>query len=70
MPVRCFSISFGKGQLAKVTESLADNLKENNIYALKFGREINRKIKRIPALNFLALIFHLSIREEYWQDLE
>ena len=26
-----------KGQLAKVTETLADNLKEKNIYALKLG---------------------------------
>jgi len=31
-------IGFKKGQLTKITESLADNLNEMNIYALKFGQ--------------------------------
>ena len=37
------AISFRKGQLAKVTESLADYLKDLNIYPLKFMSECNRK---------------------------
>jgi hypothetical protein len=36
------AISFRKGQLAKVTESLADYLKDLNIYPLKFMSESNR----------------------------
>ena len=36
------AISFRKGQLAKVTESLADYLKDLNIYPLKFMSECKR----------------------------